>query len=155
MIVEARLHDREFLEGYAVGVEEYLARLEEYPLERVSSLTGLPAEQIEELALAYAATRPALLIAGFGLQRHHRAGQAVRAVSLLPALTGNVGVAGGGWQYANLGNFTLDNASTWTALLDTIEAALAIEWGEESAINADYLVPDWSQHARIIKTLFG
>jgi anaerobic selenocysteine-containing dehydrogenase len=108
VIVEARLHDREFLEGSAVGVEQYLARLEEYPLERVSSLTGLPAEQIEELALAYAATRPALLIAGFGLQRHHRAGQAVRAVSLLPALTGNVGVAGGGWQYAHLGSHCLE-----------------------------------------------
>ena len=52
-------------------------------------------------------TKPALLIAGFGLQRHHRAGQTMRAVALLPALTGNVGVAGGGWQYANLASHCL------------------------------------------------
>jgi len=58
LIVEKRLHDREFLERHAVGVEEYLARLAEFPLERVSSVTGVPAEQIEELALAYAGTRP-------------------------------------------------------------------------------------------------
>ena len=52
-------------------------------------------------------TKPALLIAGFGLQRHSRAGQTMRAVALLPALTGNVGVAGGGWQYANLASHCL------------------------------------------------
>ena len=31
----------------------------------------------------------------------------MRAVALLPALTGNVGVAGGGWQYANLASHCL------------------------------------------------
>jgi anaerobic selenocysteine-containing dehydrogenase len=31
----------------------------------------------------------------------------MRAVALLPALTGNVGVAGGGWQYANLASHRL------------------------------------------------
>jgi len=31
----------------------------------------------------------------------------MRAVALLPALTGNIGVAGGGWQYANLASHCL------------------------------------------------
>ena len=33
----------------------------------------------------------------------------MRAVALLPALTGNVGVAGGGWQYANLASHVLQD----------------------------------------------
>ncbi|RPJ59258.1 MAG: hypothetical protein EHM24_28055, partial [Acidobacteria bacterium] len=107
LIVRAGLHDRAFLEAYGSGVDRYLARLEDYPVDRVSEITGIPASQIEALAFGYARTKPALLIAGFGLQRTHHAGQTVRAVALLPALTGNIGVAGGGWQYANLASHVL------------------------------------------------
>ncbi|HEY3384357.1 MAG TPA: molybdopterin-dependent oxidoreductase [Vicinamibacterales bacterium] len=107
VIVDAGLHDQRFLDAHAAGVDRYLARLAEYPLDRVASITGVPAAAIEELALALAQTKPALLIAGFGLQRHHRAGQTMRAVALLPALTGNIGVPGGGWQYANLNSHCL------------------------------------------------
>jgi len=107
VIVDEDLHDRAFLGTHASGVDEYLARLADYPLDRVASITGLDAGRIRDLAIAYARTRPALLIAGFGLQRQAHAGQTMRAVALLPALTGNVGVAGGGWQYANLASHCL------------------------------------------------
>jgi anaerobic selenocysteine-containing dehydrogenase/Fe-S-cluster-containing dehydrogenase component len=102
LIVRAGLHDRAFLDAYGFGVDCYLSRLEDYPVGRVSEITGIPASRIEDLAFSFGRTKPALLIAGFGLQRNHHAGQTMRAVALLPALTGNVGVAGGGWQYANL-----------------------------------------------------
>jgi anaerobic selenocysteine-containing dehydrogenase len=107
VIVDAGLEDRAFLSEHAFGWGAYLERLRDYPLDRVSSITGVPGRDIENAAVAYARTRPALLIAGFGLQRHHHAGQTMRAVALLPALTGNVGVAGGGWQYANLASHCL------------------------------------------------
>jgi anaerobic selenocysteine-containing dehydrogenase len=107
IIMDAGLHDTAFLGEHAAGVEQYRARLADYPVERVADITGLDPAAIRGLALAYARTRPALLIAGFGLQRHHRAGQTIRAVALLPAVTGNVGVAGGGWQYANLASHCL------------------------------------------------
>jgi anaerobic selenocysteine-containing dehydrogenase/Fe-S-cluster-containing dehydrogenase component len=107
VIVDAGLHDVTFLQAHATGVERYLERLREYPPDRVAAITGVTAAEIEQLAIAYARGKPALLIAGFGLQRHHHAGQTMRAVSLLPALTGNVGVRGGGWQYANLASHCL------------------------------------------------
>lgn len=109
VIVDSGLHDAAFLERHAVGVDRYLDRLREYPLERVASITGVRALEIGRLALDYARLKPALLVAGFGLQRHHRAGQTMRAVSLLAALTGNIGVAGGGWQYANLNSHCLQD----------------------------------------------
>ena len=107
VIVEDGLHDSAFLDAHAHGFDEYRQRLASFPLERVASITGLEPEAIRALARDYARTKPALLIAGFGLQRHSRAGQTMRAVALLPALTGNVGLAGGGWQYANLASHCL------------------------------------------------
>jgi anaerobic selenocysteine-containing dehydrogenase len=107
VIIAEKLHAAEFLEEHALGFEAYRERVAEYPPDRVADITGLAHEEVRELAVAYARMPPALLIAGFGLQRHHRAGQAMRAVALLPALTGNVGIAGGGWQYANLASHCL------------------------------------------------
>ncbi len=107
IIVDEGLHDAAFLDAHASGFDAYRDRLADYPLDRVADITGLASSTIVDLARAYARTKPALLAAGFGLQRHHHAGQAMRAVALLPALTGNVGVAGGGWQYANLASHCL------------------------------------------------
>ena len=107
VIVDDGLHDAAFLRDHAAGVERYLERLRDYPLGRVADITGLREHDIVRLAVEYARRRPALLVAGFGLQRHHHAGQAMRAVALLAALTGNLGVPGAGWQYANLNSHCL------------------------------------------------
>lgn len=107
VIVSEGLHDEAFLAEHALGFQAYRKKLEEFPLERTAHITGLRADAIQGLARAYATADPALLIAGFGLQRHRHAGQAMRAVALLPALTGNVGKRGGGWQYANLASHCL------------------------------------------------
>jgi anaerobic selenocysteine-containing dehydrogenase len=107
VIVAEGLHDGDFLSRAAHGFPEFRARIGDFPPERVAGITGLPEEEIRGLAREFATAHPALLIAGFGLQRHRHAGQAMRAVCLLPALTGNVGKAGGGWQYANLASHCL------------------------------------------------
>jgi anaerobic selenocysteine-containing dehydrogenase len=107
VIVSEGLNDADFLKDHAVGVEPYLERISAFPLARTANITGLEERDIRGLAQAYARANPALLIAGFGLQRHRHAGQAMRAVALLPALTGKLGVPGGGWQYANLNSHCL------------------------------------------------
>jgi anaerobic selenocysteine-containing dehydrogenase len=107
VIFDAGLDDASYLAARATGVDQYRKRLADYSPGRVAAITGVPESSIRSLALAYARAKPALLIAGFGLQRHHHAGQTMRAVALLPAVTGNVGVAGGGWQYANLASHCL------------------------------------------------
>jgi len=107
VIVEEGLCDSDFLREHAVGVEAYLERIAAFTPEHTSEITGLNPEEVRLLARAYARGKPALLVAGFGLQRHRHAGQTMRAVALLPALTGNVGVRGGGWQYANLSSHCL------------------------------------------------
>ncbi len=107
ILLDAGLHDPAFLSERATGLDAYRERVDKFTPERVSKITGLGAGEIRELALAYGQTRPALLIAGFGLQRHRHAGQTIRTLALLPALTGNIGIPGGGWQYANLASHRL------------------------------------------------
>ncbi len=121
VIVAENLHAAGFLDEHALGLEAYRERVAEYPPDRVADITGLTPEEVRDLARAYAGTSPALVIAGFGLQRHHRAGQAMRAVALLPALTGNVGIAGGGWQYANLASHCLRPPPGLPGEVDVVE----------------------------------
>ncbi len=89
IIVEHGLHDQDFLERHTRGWRELVeTRLPDYPVERVADITGVPAADIERLALAYGGTRRSYIRAGHGLNRHQNSGQMCRAVLLLPALTG-------------------------------------------------------------------
>lgn len=59
-------------------------------------ITGVPAKTIQELAIAYATTKPACLMPGLGPQRTLSGEQNCRAFAALACLTGNVGISGGG-----------------------------------------------------------
>lgn len=94
--------DQDYLDRYCVGGAELRERvLQEYPPERVSSITGLSVDEIERFAREYGRSRelfggPALIRLNYGLQRHGGGGMAVRTVVCLPALTGDWRHPGGG-----------------------------------------------------------
>lgn len=94
------LMDRAFIDAHSNGFEELLPVIESYSVEKSSKVTGVPVSQIEELAHSYA-DGPSLLWMGQGFQRQPRGGNAMRAASLLPALTGNIGKPGAGFLYLN------------------------------------------------------
>jgi len=102
LLVERGWVDATFVRERVLGFDEYRAMLEEYPLDRVAALTGVPAEVIERLAEAIGTVRPLTICAGFGMQRYTNSGQTMRAIIALLALTGNLGRPGAGWVYANL-----------------------------------------------------
>lgn len=94
------LLDRRFIAAHTVGFDDLEPSLEEWSPARTESVTGVPAPLIEQVAHAYGAG-PSLLWIGQGLQRQPTGGNVVRAVSLLPALTGNLGRRGSGFLYLN------------------------------------------------------
>ena len=96
------LCDRELLARYTVGFDELEPQLAECTPEWGERVTGVPAALIERAARLYAAG-PSLLWIGQGFQRQPRGGNAVRAVALLPAVTGNLGRPGTGLLYLNGG----------------------------------------------------
>jgi anaerobic selenocysteine-containing dehydrogenase len=64
--------------------------------------------ETEQLAREYATTRPAALRLNYGVQRCENGGAAVRAIAMLPALTGAWKTRGGGAQLSMSGAFAWD-----------------------------------------------
>lgn len=105
------LEDRDYLNAMSIGWEKLRDRvLADFAPERVAGICRLPVEAIEMLGREYGATRPAFIRVNYGLQRHAGGGSAVRAISLLPAVTGDWNLIGGGCQLSVSGAFPLNMA---------------------------------------------
>jgi anaerobic selenocysteine-containing dehydrogenase len=92
--------DRAFLTARSRGWEEIECQLAACTPAWGEAMTSVPARLIEEAALLYA-RGPSLLWMGQGFQRQSFGGNAMRAVGLLPAATGNIGRYGAGFLYLN------------------------------------------------------
>ncbi|MEH7417070.1 molybdopterin oxidoreductase family protein [Neobacillus drentensis] len=88
--------DSAFLEQYTIGHEELREHVRQYDPATVSSITGIPVEDIFQLARMYGKTSPAFIRIGNGPQHHDNGGMFVRTIACLPALTGQWLVKGGG-----------------------------------------------------------
>lgn len=101
LLVERDWVDSQFVEERTNGYEALRAKVLSVGLADVVAETGVPLARIEELTELYHSVRPGLLHAGVGLQRNSNGGEMVAAICMLAALTGQVGVPGGGALYAN------------------------------------------------------
>src|SRR5437763_12556546 len=105
------LYDRDYLEQMTLGWEKLRDRvLAEYAPERVASICRLDVETIEHLAHRYGTVRPAFIRLNYGLQRHGGGGNAVRAISLLPAVIGSWNDPAGGAQLSTSATFGFTTA---------------------------------------------
>lgn len=108
VIVREGLDDKEYVDRHANGFQNLAKLTPEYTPERVAALTGISAEDVVGLAREYATTRPAVIRLNYGVQRTERGGAAVKAISLLPALTGSWRERGGGLLLTTSGAFHLN-----------------------------------------------
>ncbi len=97
------LHDEAWLEAHSVGWRDLRDRAASYPPERVAAITGVAAETIIALARRIGASSPTLLKFADGVQRHGNGGQTARALACLSAITGQIGLRGGGLSYSTSG----------------------------------------------------
>ncbi len=111
VIVDRGLHDPDWLAANALGFEALARRLEDYPLDRVAKITGVDAAVIEQLAIRYASRKPSLIKFADGINRNRNGGQTVRSLCVLPALTGQYGVRGGGICYSTSDYFSWNHAA--------------------------------------------
>jgi anaerobic selenocysteine-containing dehydrogenase len=108
VILNEGLEDRAYIDEMTHGFAELAERARDYTPERVAAWTGMTAAEIERLAREYAITRPAALRMNYGVQRGEFGGNAVRAIAMLPALTGAWKHRGGGGQLSTSGAFQWD-----------------------------------------------
>ncbi|HKV56823.1 MAG TPA: molybdopterin oxidoreductase family protein [Ktedonobacteraceae bacterium] len=100
VIVTEGLHCPEWIARHTLGWEYLLERIMQFPPERAAQIAGISLETLLTLAREYATTTPALLRVTDGINRHTNGGQTVRALTCLPALTGQYGLPGGGLMYS-------------------------------------------------------
>lgn len=105
VILRDGLEDRAYIEGMTHGFAQLAERVRDYTPERVANWTGMSAGEVEQLAREYATTRPAAIRLNYGVQRGENGGAAVRAIVMLPALTGAWKHRGGGAQLSTSGAF--------------------------------------------------
>lgn len=124
-ILAQNMQDQAFLDTYCVGFDEatlpkeaepnssYRSYIEgkgsdgvEKSPEWAADITGVPADQIRRLAREIAGAKPAAITQGWGPQRSANGENASRAIFTLAAVTGNIGIAGGGTG-AREGNYSI------------------------------------------------
>jgi anaerobic selenocysteine-containing dehydrogenase len=108
VILAEGLEDREYLAGYASGLDGYRRACEAWPPERAAEVCGLDPERIREVAIAFAEAKASFIRVGYGMTRNEGGGNALRAVTLLPALTGAWRHRGGGAALSTSGAFMLN-----------------------------------------------
>lgn len=115
VMIKENLHDQAFLDKYCIGFDDehlpegipagnsYRAYLEgkgedgtEKTPEWTAKITGVPAADIVRLAREIASAKPCAITQGWGAQRHANGENSSRAIFTLAAMTGNIGISGGG-----------------------------------------------------------
>lgn len=103
------LVDRDYIAQHTLGFDRLEQEvLPRFPPARVAEITGLPQADIERLAAMYGAAKRSFLRIGWGMTRVTHGGQALRAVALLPGVTGAYGRYGGGALSATAASFGLN-----------------------------------------------
>jgi predicted molibdopterin-dependent oxidoreductase YjgC len=96
VIIEEDLHNKEFVERATENFEGYKEKVAGYTPEYAESITGVPAEDIREVARMYATAEKATLNWTLGVTEHHNGADGVFALINLGLLTGHVGKYGSG-----------------------------------------------------------
>lgn len=118
-LFENNLINQSFLESYTVGHEELKEHVKQYTKEFVAKEVGIKIEQLEELATLYGNITPSYIRIGNSIGHHDNGGMSTRAITCLPALTGQWLHVGGGCNKSNGDILLHDEAYLEMPELDT------------------------------------
>jgi formate dehydrogenase alpha subunit len=96
VIIEEDLYNKEFVENVTTGFEEYKKIVSDYTPEYVEQITGVPADDIRQVARMYAKAGRAMLCWTLGITEHHNGTESVYSLINLSLLTGHIGKYGSG-----------------------------------------------------------
>jgi formate dehydrogenase major subunit len=96
VIIKENLADKTFIDNRTTGFDELAKIVEAYNPERVSEITGIPAEDIITAARMYAGGKPASIVYCMGITQHISGTDNVKSLANLAMTCGNLGMPGGG-----------------------------------------------------------
>jgi anaerobic selenocysteine-containing dehydrogenase len=88
-------HDRAFIDQHVLGYDAFMARADDWPLEKAAAECGIKADDIRTLARWMADSDPLVIAPGNGLERGRNGGSGIRAAIALPALMGRLNATSG------------------------------------------------------------
>lgn len=95
VIINGNLYDRDFVDRWTTGFADLKAHIQEYSPQKVAKITWVPEDMIRQVARLYARERPGYIGWGNGIETTINSFQACRAIAILRAISGNLGVPGG------------------------------------------------------------
>ncbi len=95
-IIKNDWYDKEYVAQRCEGFEELKAAVEDYPPEKVEKISGVPAQQIKEIAKLFGTAETAAVFYAMGITQHTSGTDNVWSVANLQMLCGNLGKDGGG-----------------------------------------------------------
>jgi anaerobic selenocysteine-containing dehydrogenase len=95
IIINEGLYDKAFVDKWCKGFDELKRRVQEYPVEKVSDITWIPAGDIIKAARMYATTKPACLYVRNAPEMIYNSTQACRAIACILGISGNLEKKGG------------------------------------------------------------
>lgn len=103
-ILEQQQEASSFIESHTYGFEHFKSEvIDALHFEDVLKWTEVTEQQLQRLTEAYTLGKPTSTLMGLGLQRYSNGGNTIRAIDALVAVSGNIGISGGGANYAHLG----------------------------------------------------
>ena len=95
VIVNEQLYDKEYVEKSSVGFDKLKSHVQDYPPDKVSEITWIPAQDIIKAARLFASAKPACVYLGNGIDQSINSFQMARAGAILNAITSNIDIPGG------------------------------------------------------------
>jgi anaerobic selenocysteine-containing dehydrogenase len=95
VIIHEGLYDKEFVDKWCIGFEEFKERVREYDLSEVEKITWVPQDKIREAARLYATRKPACLMHSCAIEQNADTISSCLSTVMLPAITGNLDIPGG------------------------------------------------------------
>ena len=110
LLLEREAADKDFIAQHTIGFDAYRQLVFSYPLQDVVKATDLKLEQVSEIADLYATKKPLATFTGLGPAYWTNGGANVRLVDALAAISGNIGISGGGMSTDIMGSAGLNLA---------------------------------------------
>jgi len=126
VIINEGLIDKAFVDNWTTGFDKLKKHVQDYTPEKVARITWIDAETICKAARFYATNKPGIIDWGNGTDHNLNSFQTGRALSILMAITGNIGVPGGEIETAGSGFRRGDTESSETGMLGYWSAQLEL-----------------------------
>ncbi|NLC28774.1 MAG: formate dehydrogenase subunit alpha, partial [Campylobacteraceae bacterium] len=120
--------DKEHLNDRVYGIEEVRKEAEKWTPEETSHVTGIPAEQIIQIARLLAKTKPMTVVWALGITQHSVGSSNTRILPILQLVLGNMGKKGGGTNIIR-GHDNVQGSTDMGNLADTLSGYYGLAEG--------------------------